>query len=271
MPSHFFPYKCNRLPRVPSVTFLLVWRSSTQSDTAWANHSTANPRKVTARVLVWSQTCEWDWEVGTRQCRGQEYHWRYGLQKADVHFNKILMFPLEWKSWNPQILERSQVRMHRNIVGLWCPHHECLRDQVELNRTHSTNESLQCAITESKELYDGAPETTFQNGRLCVANVQSYGADSANSNGSWLGQTLLFYPMSSEVQGARGQDKVSPEAQSPGFPQEAGGGHQSRIWKGTWLQSSEHQSMSSCYFLGFSRMFKNFPLVISLDSSSPSW
>lgn len=141
MPSHFFPYKCNRLPRVPSVTFLLVWRSSTQSDTAWANHSTANPRKVTARVLVWSQTCEWAWEVGTRQCRGQEYHWRYGLQKADVHFNKILMFPLEWESWNPQILESSQVRMHRKIVGLWCPHHECLRDQVELNRTHSTNES----------------------------------------------------------------------------------------------------------------------------------
>lgn len=129
-----------------------------------------------------------------------------------------------------------------------------------------------CAITESKELYDpGAPETTFQNGRPCVTNVQSYGADSANSNGPWLEQTLLFYPMSSEVQGARGQDKGSPEAQSPGFLQEAGGRHQSRIWKGTWVQSSEYQSMSSCYFLGFSRMFKNFPLVISLDSSSPSW
>lgn len=34
------------------------------------------------------------------------------------------------------------------------PHHECLRDQVQLNRTHSTV----FAITESKELYDpGAP------------------------------------------------------------------------------------------------------------------
>lgn len=34
------------------------------------------------------------------------------------------------------------------------PHHECLRDQVQLNRTHSTV----FAITESKEPYDpGAP------------------------------------------------------------------------------------------------------------------
>lgn len=62
------------------------------------------------------------------------------------------------------------------------------------------------------------------------------------------------------------------EAQSPASPKEARGGHhQSYTGKGTWLQSSDHQSTSSRYFLGFSRMFRNFPLVISLDSSNPSW
>lgn len=109
----------------------------------------------------------------------------------------------------------------------------------------------------------GLLETTF-------SNIQSNEADSVNGNDPWVDSPLATKcPQRLRVPGAG--EKGSAEAQSPGFPKEARGGHQSRVWKGTWLQTSEHQSMSSCYFLGFSRMFKNFPLVISLDSSSPSW
>lgn len=71
-----------------------------------------------------------------------------------------------------------------------------------------------------------------------------------------------------QVQSARSRgvgSSGSSLSQACGVP------HQSYTGKGTWLWSSGHLCRSVCYFLGFSRMFRNLPLVISLDSSSPSW
>lgn len=160
------------------------------------------------------------------------------------------------------------------------------RDQRPLKRTHPTNMSQwlchrwvkstvrsedSWTISTKEKAGLGSlrtirlPPHRYQHQRLRRSKSSSW---LNNCTDPWVEQILLLLPPQVwEAQRTRSKGK----GRSRRSPSDSTGRKDRAAPRAVWFQASGQSPHSSCYFLGFSRMLRNFPRVISLDSSSPSW